>query len=89
MNGEPCPIRAGCIASVREIGRRIQDARHRLGWSTTDLSTCCGELSVTQLERIEAGSRKGVTLHEAVALAYALRVDLHALVYQEQGQESE
>jgi transcriptional regulator with XRE-family HTH domain len=61
------------------LARRVRDLRRRRGWSAQDLAERCEAAGVPELTRslianIETGRRRGVTLEEAMTLAYVLDV---------------
>jgi transcriptional regulator with XRE-family HTH domain len=58
--------------SKKEIGKRIRTIRHRLGMSQAKLAETLGT-HFTAISQIERGLR-GVTIHQAIKLARALRV---------------
>lgn len=67
------------------IASRVQELRHKRGWSAAVLAAKCAEVGMSTLNRsvlanVESGRRPYVTVEEMLALAYVLDVSPVSLV---------
>lgn len=73
---------------TRLIGSAIQERRKQLGMSAEDLSAACRkrglEIQRPVLSNLENGRRQGVTVHQLVVIAAALRTSPLALLFPQQ-----